>query len=252
MGTRDFRSPQGEPSVQDQGTAAGEDTLATQLSELARSLEAQDDAEEMLDELVRSAVSLIPGTQEASLSVVRGRKEVSSRHPTGDLPNDVDRLQTELGEGPCLDAAFEEHTVRVPDMGAEQRWPRFAPRAAELGARSMLSFQLYVEGDNLGALNLYSREPDAFEDDSEHVGLLVASHAAIAFADAEKVRNLQRSLASRDVIGQAKGILMERFKITGDQAFMLLSRASQKSNRKLIDIAEEVAHTGHVRRRTRE
>jgi hypothetical protein len=110
----------------------------------------------------------------------------------------------------------------------------------------MLSFQLYVEGDNLGALNLYSRRPNAFDDESEHVGLLFASHAAIAFSDARKVEQLQHGLITRDLIGQAKGILMERFKITSAQAFTLLVRVSQHTNRKLRDVAKELANTGQL------
>jgi GAF domain-containing protein len=200
----------------------------------------------MLDEVVAAAVQLIPGAEDGSISVVTGRTDVASRHASSDLPRQVDSLQTELGEGPCLDAVFEEQTVRVPDMDHEERWPSFAKRAGEIGAASMLSFQLYVEGDNLGALNLYSQRPNAFDDESEHVGLLFASHAAIAFSDARKVQRLQHGLDTRDLIGQAKGILMERFKITSAQAFTVLVRVSQHNNCKLRDVAEELAYTGRL------
>lgn len=152
----------------------------------------------------------------------------------------------EVGEGPCLDAAYEQQTVRVSDMAQEDRWPKFSARALELGAASMLSFQLYVEGDNLGALNLYSRKPNSFDDDSEHIGLLFASHAAVAFAGAEKVRHLTIAVNRRDLVGQAKGILMERFKINAEQAFTVLTRVSQHNNRKLYDVAEELTRTGHI------
>ena len=158
----------------------------------------------------------------------------------------MDALQSEVGQGPCLDSVYEEQTVRVPDMRAEKRWPKFTARAAELGAASMLSFQLYVEGDNLGALNLYGRQRNGFTDESEQVGLLVASHAAVAFADAQKLSQVTAAIANRDLIGQAKGILMERHKLTADQAFRLLVRASQTTNRKLHEIADELTRTGHV------
>ena len=105
---------------------------------------------------------------------------------------------------------------------------------------------LWVDNDDLGALNLYSRSADSFTDESEHVGRLFASHAAVAFAGADKVHHLNVALARRDLIGQAKGILMERFKITADQAFSILVRVSQDSNRKLFDLAEELAQTGHL------
>jgi len=241
---KQHESAQEEPSAEDDGTADGEDELAQQLSRFARSLEAEDDPDRMLDDVVAAAVQLIPGAEEGSISVVVGRTNVTSRHPSGDLPRGVDAVQSEVGEGPCLDAVFEHQTVCVPDLRSEERWPRFAKRASEIGAASMLSFQLYVEGDNLGALNLYSRRPNAFTDESEHVGLLFASHAAIAFSDARKVEQLQGGLLTRDLIGQAKGILMERFKIPADRAFTVLVRASQHSNRKLRDVAEQLATTG--------
>jgi hypothetical protein len=110
----------------------------------------------------------------------------------------------------------------------------------------MLSFQLYVEGDNLGALNLYSRTPVAFDDESEHVGLLFASHAAIAYDAVRQQTGLARSVATRQLIGQAQGILMERHKITADQAFGLLVRASQHRNTKLRDVADALVHSGEL------
>ena len=156
-------------------------------------------------EVVRAAVRLIPGADEASISVVTDRRAVSSRLPTRDLPVRVDTLQEETGQGPCLDAMYDQHTVRVADMAHEQRWPRFAAGAAQAGAASMLGIQLWVEGDNLGALNLYSRSVDTFDDESEQVGLLFASHAAVAFAGVQDMNHMRTALATRDLIGQAKG-----------------------------------------------
>ena len=225
---------------EDEMTGAGE--LARELSEIARSFEREDDIDAMLDEVVLAAVGLIPGVDEASISVVTGRRDVTSQSPSSDLPRRVDALQSELGEGPCLDAVFEQQTVRVPDMDHEQRWPNFSRRAAQVGAGSMLSFQLYVEGDNLGALNLYGREPFAFDDESEQIGLLFASHAAIAFASAQKLGHLDRAVHHRDLIGQAKGILMERYKIDASQAFRVLTRISQSRQRKLYDLADELVN----------
>ena len=191
-----------------------------------------------------AAVRLIPGVDEASISVVRNRQAVSSRLPTGDLPVRVDAMQEETGQGPCLDAMYDQLTVRVPDMAHEQRWPQFAARAARAGAASMLSIQLWVEGDNLGALNLYSRRVDAFDDESEQVGLLFASHAAVAFAGAHEMTNMRVALATRDLIGQAKGILMERYKVTGDQAFRMLVKVSNDHNLALRSVAENLTSTG--------
>jgi hypothetical protein len=110
----------------------------------------------------------------------------------------------------------------------------------------MLSLRLYVRGDTLGALNLYASEPDAFTSDSEHIGALFAAHAAVAMSDAQRVQQLQIAADVRDLIGQAKGILMERYKLTAVQAFELLVRASQTTNTRLADIARHLADTGEL------
>jgi len=231
--------------VHDQGTAVVNE-LAGELGRLSRLLEGEDDTDTMLDELVAEAVRLIPGVQEGSLSVVTARTRVHSEHPTSELASRVDELQTETGQGPCLDAIYKQQTVRVADLRTEDRWPEFARRAVDAGVGSMLSFQLYVEGDNLGALNLLSREPGAFDDESEQVGLLFASHAAVAFAGAQKIDDLARAVDSRDLIGQAKGMLMERYRIDADRAFRVLVRASQHNHTKLRDVATELVTTGQL------
>lgn len=238
-------SGQGLPSAEDTGSAAGDEKLATRLSELARLMQ-QEDPETILIQVVQAAVDLVPGTAAGSISVVTGRRQVHSEAASSDLPRRVDALQEETGEGPCLDAVFEQRTVRVPDMARETRWPHFSRRALAAGASGMLSFQLYVEGDNLGALNLFSAEAGAFDDESEHIGLLLAAHAAIAYAGAHKQEQLEDALSTRDLIGQAKGILIERHKLTGHQAFTLLIKVSQQSNRKLRDIADELVSSGEL------
>ena len=199
----------------------------------------------MLTAIVAVAVA-IPGVEEGSISVVFGRRRVTSQAPTGKLPAQVDAIQEETQQGPCLDAAYQHQTVRVDDLATEDRWPLFAQRASAAGAASMLSLQLYVEGDNLGALNLYARTANAFTDESEQVGLLFAAHAAIAYAGVRKETQLAQALVSRDLIGQAKGILMERYKISGERAFLVLTRVSQSSNRKLHDVADELVRRGTI------
>src|SRR5215210_613583 len=231
----------GQPSSANTGTA-DLNQLAEDFGGLARSLEAHDDPDVMLAEIVAAAVAMVPGVDEGSISVVTGRRSIGSQAPTGDLPMQVDALQEETQQGPCLDAAYDELTVRVTDMASETRWPEFARRASQAGATSMLSLQLYVEGDNLGALNLYSRTANAFDDESEQVGLLFASHAAVAFAGVRKEAQLAKAVVSRDLIGQAKGILMERYNVSGERAFLVLTRISQNTQRKLHDIAAELVH----------
>ncbi|MHA7263295.1 GAF and ANTAR domain-containing protein [Arthrobacter sp. TMN-37] len=222
------------------------DDLAHQLGTLARQMQKEQDTEAILEDIVRAAIRLIPAVAHGSVSMVRARRSVISRAASGELPRRVDAVQSETGQGPCLDAAYEEQVVRVPDLSTETRWPDFAQRAWDLGARSMLSFQLFVQGDTLGALNLYGAEVGVFDEESEQIGLLVAAHAAVAFADAREISQLNRALVSRDVIGQAKGILMERFKITAPQAFVLLSAVSSTTNTKLQVIAERLASSGDI------
>jgi GAF domain-containing protein len=215
------------------------------MGQVARALqEEHGDVSATLQAITRAAVNAVPGADECGISLVIGRRRVESRAPVGELPRIIDELQQRLGEGPCLDAAYEQKTVRIDDIESETRWPRFCPEAASAGLRSVLSIQLFVTGDNLGALNLYARRPHAFKEESESVGLVFASHAAIALAGAENEQNLRTALTTRDQIGQAKGILMERFKITADRAFAVLVGASSRTNRKLTDIAEELSATG--------
>jgi len=221
--------------------------LGEVMSRVARQLqEEHGDVEATLQSITAAAVAAVPGAAECGISYVTGRRKVEPRAWTSELPKAIDGLQDELGEGPCLDAVWDEQVVRVDDVRTEQRWPRFAARAADLGAGSLMCFQLFVEGDNLGALNLYAREAGAFDEDSQEVGLMFAAHAAVALAGAEHEQNLHAGMHNRDVIGQAKGILMERHKITADQAFGVLARTSSLTNRKLNDIADELTSTGQL------
>jgi GAF domain-containing protein len=140
---------------------------------------------------------------------------------------------------------YEQQTVRVDDLATDTRWPELARRIAdELGVASMLCIQLFVHAKDLGSLNLLAHRPNAFTDESERIGLLFASHAAIALADAQDLENISTALNRRDVISQAKGILMERYKITAPTAFALLAKTSQETNTRVYDIAETLTQTG--------
>ena len=186
--------------------------LARELSEFARQLTVEPDPAAVQQHIVNSALIEIDGAVAAAITLVKG-KEVSTTARTADIAEHVDALQYRTGEGPCLSSLREQGTVRSDDLSHETRWPKFAGAATELGVRSMLSFQLFVEANNLGALNLYADHPGAFSDDDESTGLLLASHAAIAMGGAATEANLRAALESRDLIGQAKGILMERYKV---------------------------------------
>jgi GAF domain-containing protein len=221
--------------------------LGEAMSRVARQLqEEHGDVEGTLQAITAAAVRTVPHADECGISYVIGRRKIEPRAWTSDLPRMVDSLQERLGQGPCMDAVWEQEVVRVDDVVADERWPEFARQVCGLGVGSMVCFQLFVAGDQLGALNMYARTRCAFDDESQDIGLLFASHAAVALAGAEQEHNLLAGMGTRDVIGQAKGILMERHKLTADQAFAVLARVSQEMNRKLIDVACELTDTGSV------
>jgi GAF domain-containing protein len=238
----------GQPSIHNTGASSGADDLAQRLTELARNLQGFSSPQEVLDHIVSAVVELVPGAEDATITVAEQRKNARSAAATSERARLFDVLQSETKQGPCLDALFDQETLRVDDLATEKRWPDLAARVEELGARSMVCFQLFVIGNTLGSLDVLATAPSAFSDESERLGLLFAAHAAIALADAQELDELRSALANRDVIGQAKGILMERFKITADTAFLLLAKASQQTNQKLYAVAADLAHTGVLRR----
>ncbi|SEL73660.1 GAF domain-containing protein [Blastococcus sp. DSM 46786] len=230
-----------------EGGSGSQERLGDAMSRVARQIqEEHGDVEATLQAIAASAIRIVPNAEECGTTYVIGRAKVESRAWTSDLPKSVDALQQRLGQGPCLDAVWEQEIVRVDDVAGDERWPEFGHHASGLGIGSMLCFQLFVDGDQLGALNLYSRTPGAFDDDCQEIGLMFAAHAAIALAGAQHEEHLRTGMSNRDVIGQAKGILMERHRLTADQAFAVLTRVSQDLNRKLVDIARELANTGAV------
>jgi GAF domain-containing protein len=220
-----------------------EDGLARQLSELARQMQAEPDMPALLQRITEAAVLEIDGAEYACISLVEGGV-VRPQAATDDLVKRVDSRESELNEGPCITSLREEVTVRSDDFEKEERWPRFVAAAMEEGIRSMLAVQLFVEADNLGALNIYATQPDAFTEHDETIAMLLAVHAAIAMTASMTESNLRTALDSRDTIGQAKGILMERYKISSIEAFHLLVVASQRTHRKLRDLADTLTTTG--------
>lgn len=210
--------------------------LAQTMADLAHDLQAENSRGRTLTAMLKSAVETVPGAQVAGISLVQDSHIASEAH-TSEVAKQLDELQTELGDGPCLTSLRDEHLVRVDDFKTDERWPQFGQRAVELGVRSALSFRLFVAGQSLGALNLYANEPEAFGSESYLVGHLFAQHASVAFAEAAEHHHQDRALVNRDVIGQAKGILMQRDRLTAQQAFQLLTEASQQTNMKLAEVA---------------
>jgi hypothetical protein len=223
--------------------------LAAMFAKIERELASADSA---LDVLVRSAADMVPGAQMAGVSLGRGRK-FSTPAATDDAVLAVDELQYGEGHGPCVDAIVQDTTFNAHDLRTDTRWPRFGRAAYEqTGIVSMLSFRMFFEAPDdhvVAGLNLYSRQADAFGDASEAIGMLLATHGALAVARAaarEKADNLMLALKTSREIGVAMGILMQKYKITRDDAFNLLRMASQAMHRKLAEIATDVAETGEL------
>jgi GAF domain-containing protein len=190
-------------------------------------------------------IDVVGGADQASVSLLTNGK-AKTYGATGDLALAADECQYRANGGPCLDAARANHLVMVPDLRTDQRWPS-APEMAQQGARSSLSLPLPVQGEAIGALNLYAREPELFDEAGQALGQEFAAYAAVAVANAvsystaaEAARNLQQAMENRAVIEQAKGIIMGTTGRTADAAFNLLVQQSQHENRKLRDIAHEV------------
>ncbi|HUE06854.1 MAG TPA: GAF and ANTAR domain-containing protein [Acidimicrobiales bacterium] len=166
---------------------------------------------------------------------------------TNEATERVDAFQYEVESGPCLDAYRNQVMHRVDSTEKDDRWPAFFELARSEGVRSVLSYPLVVHNDGIGALNLYGEREYAFDKEDERIGQAFATHATITLTHARgswrngKARqNLERALQTRGVIEQAKGILMARTGTDADQAFEALRRASQRSNRKVSDLAQEI------------
>ncbi len=222
------------------------DQAVRTLDTLARALHLKDaELEPALDAIVSTAVAAVEVAQHAGLIlVVQG--ELVPQATTGPPPQLLDQLQQKLGDGPCLAAAVGQSLVRIDDMRDDGRWPDFAAEALSLGVGSMLCVPLWVHERRLGTLSLYAAHPTAFTGQHERVTHVFATLAAIALAEAQRTSQLRAALASRDVIGQAKGILMERNRVTADAAFGSLSRASQNVNMKLAAVARHLVETGEL------
>jgi anti-anti-sigma factor len=212
------------------------------ISPITRRWAAAPDVAATLAGITSGVLAAVAAAEYSSVAWACGRW-LTGEAPTHHIVARLDALQAELRQGPCLDALREQHTVAVPDMGSEARWPVFAARAAELDVGSMLSLPLSVRQESLGVLNLYAARPHAFTDDDESVGALFANRAAIALYRAAE-RDHLRALADRDVIGQATGILIERHHLTASEAFDRLVRDSQDANLTLADAARRVVN-GH-------
>jgi transcriptional regulator with GAF, ATPase, and Fis domain len=225
-------------------TVIDEAELAEAFADIARQLQAQTTREGTWQKIVDLSTARLPEIQHAAISLVHRQQKVDTVAATGKIPEAVDKIQYETGEGPCLSSIWEQDMFVTADLAAEDRWPAFSRRTvAETGIRSMLAFQLFVQEDTLGALNLYNEKPDAFDDRSQAFGRVLAAHAALAMSAAnaqEDAEQLQVALGSSREIGIAIGILMCQMKVDQDGAFQILSKGSQRMNVKLRQLAARI------------
>lgn len=166
--------------------------------------------------------------------------------PTNELVTTADKLQYELHEGPCVDASYTAEILFSEDVSVDRRWPRWGPQAAALGIGSIMSVQLYIDAEALGALNLYSLGTRTYSPAVMETARLVGTHASIALAHFRGTEHLLKAIDARHMVGMAQGIVMERYKLGSEQAFAFLQRVSQQTNQKLHLIASEIVRTGKI------
>jgi GAF domain-containing protein len=224
---------------------------AAQMAAVARRLQEERDQSATILAVCEMAADTLGGDHAAITTVRHG--QFTTIAATSDVPRRVDEIQYSTGEGPCLDALRERQVFRTGDLAHEPRWRHFGVEAAEQeGIVSMLSNVLYLEANDLGALNVYSSRRDAFSSEDEELVRIFGTHAAVALqaaADHDLAENLQKALHNSRRIGAAVGIIMWSERLSETEAFGALRAASQNTNRKLADVAEEVLDTGTLPQR---
>jgi GAF domain-containing protein len=207
----------------------------------ARTINHPKSLDETLQTIAEVARDSVPGFDQVGISTLHKNGKVETRAFTGDLVLRLDEIQYSLSEGPCVDTLRDSDVVTAPKIRHDQRWPRYVPEAVALGVQSQLAVKLYLDDEGtLGGINFYSTISEEVDPDAEALADLFAAHSAIALGHARERESLNEALHSRKVIGQAIGILMERYEMNEDRAFAFLVRASSQGNIKLRDIAQEL------------
>lgn len=222
-------------------------------SPLAASAMLEPALEKVVENALREIVELVCAALESCSTAGITLLDQTGPHTvaaTSEATARIDSYQYATESGPCLHAYRNQVTNRVDSTQLDQRWPEFMELARSEGVNSILSYPLVVRNDGIGALNLYSEQEAAFDEEDERVGQAFATHATITLTHArghlhtEKTRlSLERALQTRGIIDQAKGILMARTGTDADQAFESLRRASQRTNRKVFDLAQEIVES---------
>jgi GAF domain-containing protein len=222
------------------------DHLSEGIAELSRLLVNEESVDDTLQRVADLACQHVGGADVAGVTLMRDGKPSTTVYTDPTSPQ-IDSAQYETGVGPCLDAFRHQKVFHIHSTCEDENWPAFSQAAAEHGICSTMSLPLAVRGTGIGALNLYARKPAAFWEESEQVGMLFAAQASVALANAQlydsayrMTQQLQEALTSRAVIDQAKGMLMARNGVSADEAFTVLRTTSQRENRKLRDLAQEM------------
>jgi hypothetical protein len=222
---------------------AGVEATHLRIAEIVQQLYGRrdTDSDTVIAELAEHAAAEIPGAQYAGVTVTRNAKHIDTPAATHKWPILLDEIQQLHHEGPCLTAAWEEKTIHVADLETDVRFPLYRRDALEqTPIRSVMAFQMFIVGETMGALNVYAEQPRAFDKASRDIGLIFAAHSSVAWNSARRDEQFKRALASRDTIGQAKGMIMERYGVDAVQAFAVLRKLSQDSNVPLVQVAEEL------------
>jgi GAF domain-containing protein len=227
--------------------------LAEQFAQLTESLLTAPTVEDVLERVLEATVLMVPTAELASFTLIDNDGGFHTPAETGEVAIELDRLQYRFREGPCVEAAEPAGpaVAIAPDLTDEPRWPQWAPAASQLGVRAVVSTALIPgppTGRSIGALNVYSRSRNGLDAADRDVLLLLATHASLAIAATDAVTrsqlqaaHLRKAIDSRDVIGQAKGIIMARRGVSADEAFDVLRRTSQDLNIKLAELARTLA-----------
>jgi GAF domain-containing protein len=218
------------------------------IADAARMMYQHKTLDETLQTIAEVARDSVPGFDQVGISTLENDGEVRTRAHTGDLVLPLDELQYELREGPCVETLRDSDVVVAPNVGHDQRWPRYVPQAVELGLRSQLAVKLYLDDEGtFGGINFYSTTSDEVDHDAPALARIFAAHSAIAVGHARQRETLLAGLQTRKVIGQAIGIMMERYQMNEDRASAFLVRASSHGNIKLRDIAQELVEQHNTR-----
>ncbi len=215
-----------------------DEALRDSVRRLAEALK-PGDYDETLDAITAAAVEVLPDVEYASITVKHADDSVGTIAPTHPLVLDLDARQYELREGPCYDAATNTAHVISPDLATDDRFPEYGPYVVSKGIHAQAGLRLFDAPASQGALNLYSPTKGAFEDFSTLADLF-AHQAAVAIGYAREIGDLNDAIRTRTTIGQAVGIIMERYGLNDERAFAFLTRLSQHGNIKLRLVAAEI------------